>query len=60
MNGISYMSPWAPRRNIPVSVDTRVRVDLFWKIILMEVPFKGCIARAAEGLDRKAFLIEME
>ena len=36
-----------PSMDMPVSVETRVRVDLFWKIILSECPSKGF----GSGLD---------
>lgn len=30
-----------PRRFIPVSVETRVRVDRFWKIMAVDCPVSG-------------------
>jgi hypothetical protein len=40
------INPWPPSRNMPVSVDTLVRVDLFWKIMLMVCPRSGLCPRA--------------
>lgn len=46
--------------NIPVSVDTLVRVDLFWKIILIDCPRRGSAALALIGSVAKDFFKSIE